>query len=264
MKGRQEGGRSVQQQQILSRDFSLLLSAFQAFRLHEMGLGIDPEPFRGPLFSSNWAKKRVVMRKYSLITRKLTNRGCRPAALDIGPGFGALLPVLSATHSTVNAVEAYDDQLRVAVDLCKYFGLRNVRVSKIELNHELDELQRDSFDTVVAADVLEHVRHWYSMIEGIRKVLKPGGMLIVSLPREHLVYRLLARREVENDPIRGHMYHTSKGADEIESHLSRTFRLVEHRNVYTFIHILFLVKEEDGVLSDDPSTGQVPVLQKGK
>jgi 2-polyprenyl-3-methyl-5-hydroxy-6-metoxy-1,4-benzoquinol methylase len=40
----------------------------------------------------------------------------------------------------------------------------------------------ESFDAVVAADVLEHVRDPWGLLARIRPVLKPGGRLIASVP----------------------------------------------------------------------------------
>jgi SAM-dependent methyltransferase len=43
-------------------------------------------------------------------------------------------------------------------------------------------LQEESFDTVLAFDVLEHLRFPHRAVEEIRRVLKPGGVLYVTVP----------------------------------------------------------------------------------
>ena len=41
----------------------------------------------------------------------------------------------------------------------------------------------ESFDRVICAEVLEHVEDYRTMLREIRRVLKPGGVLAVSVPR---------------------------------------------------------------------------------
>ncbi len=43
-------------------------------------------------------------------------------------------------------------------------------------------LQEESFDTVLALDVLEHLRDPHRAVEEIKRVLKPGGFLYITVP----------------------------------------------------------------------------------
>ena len=45
-----------------------------------------------------------------------------------------------------------------------------------------------SFDTIVAADVLEHIIDLPPLIAEFRRLLKPGGELLVSAPSENRFY----------------------------------------------------------------------------
>jgi len=41
----------------------------------------------------------------------------------------------------------------------------------------------ESIDAVICSEVLEHIEHYQSVIQEIARVLKPGGQLMVSVPR---------------------------------------------------------------------------------
>lgn len=222
-----------------------VLPFFLKLRELEIRRGADEEPFRTPLFSANPAKRRVYARKYDLIWDLLAKTPTHLSVLDVGTGFGALLPVLSKLFVKVTAIEAFDDQLRVARDLVAYFGLTNVSIRKVTPGVEFTTFPNAEFSSVVAADVLEHMRHWKSAILEVKRILKPGGQFVVSLPREHSLYRLFARREVEHDEVRGHVYHSSKGADQVEGFLSGEFDLEQRYSVYGFFHVMSLKKRSE-------------------
>jgi ubiquinone/menaquinone biosynthesis C-methylase UbiE len=64
----------------------------------------------------------------------------------------------------------------------------------------------DTFDRVICAEVLEHVPDYQQVLAEIERVLKPGGMLAVSVPRffpEWVCWRLsTAYHEVEGGHVR--------------------------------------------------------------
>lgn len=63
-----------------------------------------------------------------------------------------------------------------------------------------------SFDRIICAEVLEHVPDYRSMLAEIRRVLKPDGLLVVSVPRfapEWVCWRLSrAYHQVEGGHVR--------------------------------------------------------------
>ena len=46
----------------------------------------------------------------------------------------------------------------------------------------------NSFDVVLATDVLEHIKDLGAALDEVSRVLKPGGVIAVSLPSENLLY----------------------------------------------------------------------------
>ncbi|HUQ93275.1 MAG TPA: class I SAM-dependent methyltransferase [Bryobacteraceae bacterium] len=93
--------------------------------------------------------------------------------LDIGCGTGANATVLSQ-FGTVLLLDAS----QAALNCCQARGLKNVMAS----NGEHIGLRSESLDVVTALDVLEHVDRDVDSMREILRVLKPGGMLLITVP----------------------------------------------------------------------------------
>lgn len=108
-----------------------------------------------------------------------------PNILDVGCG-GALLASLLASRKDIEyvaAVDNYDGALRVAH--------RHIGVLRAALREKIvifcldadDLLFPDGhFDTVVAGEVLEHVKDPGAVLTELGRVLRPGGRLVVTVP----------------------------------------------------------------------------------
>jgi 2-polyprenyl-3-methyl-5-hydroxy-6-metoxy-1,4-benzoquinol methylase len=107
--------------------------------------------------------------------------------LDIGCHTGVLLSRLrQATDGSSSYYGAdLDDNLE------KEFGF--IDFTKCDLNEkELDKVfKNNSFDVVILADILEHlVDPWESLLN-VKKILKPGAKIAVSLPNSgHWFFRI--------------------------------------------------------------------------
>ena len=93
--------------------------------------------------------------------------------LDVGCGFGESLGYHAARGCDVYGVEADENIRRVA----EKFGYK-VHVGLFD-----DRIyEADFFDYVTMDQVLEHVTDPLSTLRGIARILKPGGIAILSLP----------------------------------------------------------------------------------
>lgn len=65
--------------------------------------------------------------------------------------------------------------------------LKKTRVIRGDVTKE-DTLKENYFDTVVIVEVLEHLKDDIGMIRKIRKLLKPGGKIIVGVPNDAFLH----------------------------------------------------------------------------
>lgn len=93
--------------------------------------------------------------------------------LDTGCGTGGLLHELTQ-YSDVQGIDFSEK----AVNFCKERGFNNVTVGDIT-NISYTE---NSFDIVLALDVIEHISNDNKALSEIHRVLKPGGKAIIFVP----------------------------------------------------------------------------------
>jgi ubiquinone/menaquinone biosynthesis C-methylase UbiE len=108
-----------------------------------------------------------------------TLNGCYAGHIivDIGCGVGDLCRILPVSLK------------RIGIDLslpALRYANRDCRTDAMFVNASLYELpiQDESVDTVICLEVLEHLREDNKALEEIRRILRSGGRLIISLPSE--------------------------------------------------------------------------------
>jgi 2-polyprenyl-3-methyl-5-hydroxy-6-metoxy-1,4-benzoquinol methylase len=118
-----------------------------------------------------WYRVRRKM-VHNLIDRYYKNRHDLQI-LDLGCGTGALLQELSK-YGHVSGKDISEQ----AISFCRSRGLQNVSVgSAMELN-----ASDNTYDLVLALDVLEHIENDKKVLNEIYRVIKPGGYAIVFVP----------------------------------------------------------------------------------
>lgn len=113
--------------------------------------------------------------KHYLFLRDLPLRAGK--ILDIGMGTGNFLAAAIAAGYDGYGIDFDRDAIAAAQ---KTFGLKNVYVSDID--GALERFGPGTFDAVTLFEVLEHVENPPIFIGKIRKLLKPGGYLGISVP----------------------------------------------------------------------------------
>lgn len=96
--------------------------------------------------------------------------------IDVGCGDGALAGCLAKMGAEVTGVEPEKTGRELAKMAFERHSLDGTFVEK------LTNLDDNSFDVAVCSDVIEHVREPEQLLHAIRRVLKPGGMAIVTTP----------------------------------------------------------------------------------
>ena len=138
------------------------------------------------------ARRQVVA---ELIRRKVSlPEGAR--LLEIGCGTGHNLTMLGEFGS-VDALEV-DPIAR---------GMAEKRLGRTVLSSPLpalDGLPDDTYDMVAALDVVEHISDDTAALEGIARVLKPGGKLLMTVPAHQWMWSA-------HDVVNHHQRRYSKG-----------------------------------------------------
>jgi len=94
--------------------------------------------------------------------------------LDIGSGTGALIQLMKESFPTIEtSVCDYSDE---------FMKIPGQRVETVDLNQGILPYEENSFDLVTFTEVAEHLENHRSIIREIYRVLKPGGMLILTTP----------------------------------------------------------------------------------
>ncbi len=120
--------------------------------------------------------------------------------LDVGSGDGLLVAGMARLGMLAEGVEPRAD----AVEECRKAGLK-VTVGTLEDAHFPD----DSFDCMSLNHVLEHVPDPVALIRECRRVLKPGGTLMVGVPNyRSLLFGVVGWTWIGLDPPRHlHQFH---------------------------------------------------------
>lgn len=109
-----------------------------------------------------------------LVRTLLDDRVARGASfLDVGCGTGAMSQEL-AQRGTVTSL----DFEHAALDFARTRGLSRL----VQASAEALPFPDDAFDAVTALDVIEHLDDDFAAAREIRRVLKPGGVAVVSVP----------------------------------------------------------------------------------
>jgi 2-polyprenyl-3-methyl-5-hydroxy-6-metoxy-1,4-benzoquinol methylase len=140
--------------------------------------------------------------------------------LDFGCGSGVMLPFLANISSQVAAM---DVDLLPLERTQKYIPLAGNIEVKDAAKTAVTDLIPNSFDLIIALDVLEHVQDLPRTLNELLTLLKPNGQLIVSGPTENILYQM--GRKIAGPEYSG-AYH-ERGIADIKKELLKT-TVIEH------------------------------------
>jgi SAM-dependent methyltransferase len=143
---------------------------------------MEPELYREmhQLEKSHWwfrGRRRIVL---SLINRYLDTTGEQRSYIDLGCGTGAMLAELERSGRVVG-VDVSEEALRYAS------GQSVGHLIKATIPEGLADLG-ESFDCVLMLDLLEHLEDDRGAVRAASALLKPKGILIITVPAYQWLY----------------------------------------------------------------------------
>ena len=93
--------------------------------------------------------------------------------LDIGSGHGDLIELMRSQFEVNSSACDYTDSL---------MKLSDVKVTVANLNNEGLPYADESFDLVTCTEVIEHLEHYRYTLREMHRILKPGGILVLTTP----------------------------------------------------------------------------------
>ncbi len=95
--------------------------------------------------------------------------------LDIGCGVGSLTKILTENKNEVWGIEINQKSAQQAKKYCWQIFIADVENGSLPVPDQY-------FDVVIFADVLEHLKSPAEVLKKIKKKIKPGGSIIISIP----------------------------------------------------------------------------------
>jgi len=120
--------------------------------------------------------------------------------LEIGYGSGVFMPALQKHGKELFGIDIHDYHSEVKQILAKAGIKAELQYGDIGKIPHSDR----SFDCIVSISVLEHVRDLDTVIDEIKRVLRPGGTLVAGFPTRNAVssflFEMLKFNHEENHP----------------------------------------------------------------
>ncbi len=151
--------------------------------------------------------------------------GKRLQILDVGCG-GGLLANHLALHHEVIGIDLSEKSLEIARHFDTTKSVKYIQASAMAL-----PFPEESFDVVIAMDLLEHVENPQHVVEEASRVLKKGGLFFFhTFNRNFLSYALIIKGVdwfVPNAPKNMHIYDMFIKPHELENYMKDSSLIVQ-------------------------------------
>jgi SAM-dependent methyltransferase len=117
-------------------------------------------------------------------------RGQLGRALDLGCGSGRMAAALAAAGFDVDGIDVEQRAVAIGQRIMARRGLA-VRLYAGDVYDPLQPVAAGGYDLVICTEVLEHVDRWRELLARGGELLRPGGTLIVSVPRDPRQFSVL-------------------------------------------------------------------------
>jgi SAM-dependent methyltransferase len=138
-----------------------------------------------------WQWNDPALRNLSDVVLKLLS-GLGGRALDLGCGTGRLACELAEAGFAVDGIDVEDRAVAIGRRIIERRKL-NARLYTGDVHDPQHPIAAGNYDVVVCTEVLEHVGPWRELLARGGQLLRPGGTLIVSVPRDPGQFSVLDR-----------------------------------------------------------------------
>ena len=111
-------------------------------------------------------------------------------ALDVGCGAARLVTALGRSGFDVDGVDIEAHVVEQAKTIAAEEGVR-ARLFVADFSKADPRFPDETYDLVVCSEVLEHVPAWRDVVANIRRVLKPGGLFVLTTPNDPRQFSIL-------------------------------------------------------------------------
>jgi SAM-dependent methyltransferase len=139
--------------------------------------------------SSNPTRRWLHCSRRDWIVDALQRHAHGARALEVGPGSGIYLPVLARLFAEVVATDIEAAYLEHAAPL--RHSLPNLQLAPDDIC--ASAMPAASFDLILCTEVIEHIASSPAALRGMRRLLKPGGVLVLSTPQRYSPLELAAK-----------------------------------------------------------------------
>lgn len=179
---------------------------------NERNVYIHPNPLARIIFWQRLICAHKILKKHTV---KVSN------VIDFGGGSGAFLPSLKNLFTEVSVLDLdLEDARRIAA----YYRLTNIKFFEQDMNSFATDIL---YDVVIATDVFEHFADLNEPFQFLEKCLRRGGLLLLTLPTENILYRF-GRVLINKSKPLDH-YHAAR--DLVYFYCNNGYTLLEHRYI---------------------------------
>jgi len=115
--------------------------------------------------------------RHRLLLKELKSRLLQGAVLDAGCGEGRLAELMAKMGFQVSGFDESRDSLKQARERNPGLTFWTGKMDSIPVPDQ-------SFDAIIAGDVLEHLEDDRAAVKEFRRILKPGGIAVISVPAD--------------------------------------------------------------------------------
>jgi 2-polyprenyl-3-methyl-5-hydroxy-6-metoxy-1,4-benzoquinol methylase len=160
----------------------------------------DLPPTTDPSFQQYVRKQHVQMPDNFRVMKKLNEyMPQRGKLLEVGSFMGLFANELRVAGWDMTCIEPFPGAVKYSREIFKLNVIQGVLPRP--------EIPDGTFDAAIMLHVIEHMPDPAANLAELRRLIKPGGMIVVETPRfDSLMFKLLGRRERSVSITNGHIY----------------------------------------------------------